>query len=63
MNATLTAHEKLTLLAKFHEAQKMVQESQSTTASPYERCALARRVEWAADLGAQCLKAGLVKEM
>jgi hypothetical protein len=53
----------LKLLAKWHEAQKMVRESQSLDAGAWERTRLARRTEWALEIGAECLKAGLLSEM
>jgi hypothetical protein len=54
---------QLTLLAQWSEAQKMVQESQSPTASLYERTRLAQRTTWALEIGQECLKAGLVDRM
>jgi hypothetical protein len=46
----------LELLAKWNEARTMVKESDAPTASPWERKQKARRVEWAAQLGAECLR-------
>jgi hypothetical protein len=65
MNNTAPAMtlKQMTLLAKWKEAQKMVQESQSPAASIYDRGALARRTTWALELGAECLKAGLLEQM
>lgn len=53
----------LNLLAKWKTAQQMVRESMAATASAYEKAALPRRLEWATELGMQCLKAGLLNQM
>lgn len=51
------------ILASAREAQKMVWESESTTASAYERGAKARRVEWALEYMTEAVRRGLVNEL
>lgn len=55
--------EHISLLAQWNTAQQMVRESNAPTASSWERTQKARRVEWAAELGKQCLAAGLLASM
>lgn len=55
--------EQIRLLEQWKEARRMVQESQAPGASSWEHTRLARRVEWATELGRKCLKAGLLPLM
>lgn len=63
MSAAMKSKHEAGLLAAWKMAQKMVAESRSETASPWERRQYAVRMERATAIGKECIKAGLLEVM
>lgn len=63
MSAAMKSKHEAGLLAAWKMAQKMVGESRSENASPWERRQYAVRMERATAIGRECIAAGLAERM